>query len=143
MDSSEDLSPEEWTRLKDFTKEFVGRFPKVSPLPDGTRFGLITYANNPAVHFNFRKLEGPKLNTNEVKNLVGQTPRRPGTNRRIDSALDLAERELFSNRGGSRQGAKKVGYNIGWFAEIYSFILYIRIYYNVYGSKLFVRLPSL
>jgi len=108
LDSSEDVSSENWQRIIAFVRAFVGRFTKVSPAADGTRFGLITYASNPAIHFNFRTLQGARLNRGEVQTLVGQTPRRPGTNRRIDAALQLAEQQLYSNRGGARQGAKKV-----------------------------------
>lgn len=108
LDSSEDVSPDDWNKLKDFTKEFVSRFPNVSPAADGTRFGLITYASNPAINFNFRTLAGSRLNPTEVQALVDKAPRRPGTKRRIDSALQLAESELFSPKGGARKGAKRV-----------------------------------
>lgn len=108
LDSSEDVAPEDWNRLKDFTKEFVKRFPNVSPAPDGTRFGVISYATRPAVHFNFRALSGNRLNPTEVQALVDQVPRPPGSKRRIDSALQLAETDLFSPKGGARKGAKRV-----------------------------------
>jgi hypothetical protein len=108
LDSSEDISSQDWNRITAFTKYFVGTFPKVSSALDGTRFGLITYSRDPAVHFNFRTLDGNRLTRENVQRLIDSTPRRPGTKRRIDSALELAEKDLFSNKGGARQGAKRV-----------------------------------
>ena len=111
LDSSTDVSTSNWQRIIAFVRAFVGRFPNVSPTADGTRFGLISYARKPAVHFNFRTLEGSKLNAGQVQALVSQTPREPGLGRRIDLALQMAERKLFSNLGGTREGAKKVRLN--------------------------------
>lgn len=108
MDSSSDLPTNDWTSLKDFTKEFVKRFPKISPEPDGTRIGLITFANEPTVQFNFRTLAGSQLNPTGVQQLVDKAPRGQGTKRKMEKAIKLAETDLFSPKGGARKGAKQV-----------------------------------
>lgn len=108
LDSSEDISSANWNRITSFTKYLIGTFPKISSSPDGTRFGLITYSRDPAVHFNFRTLQGNRLTRGNVQKLIESAPRRPGTKRRTDSALELAETDLFSTKGGARIGAKRV-----------------------------------
>lgn len=75
---------------------------------DGTRFGLISFSQEPVVHFNFRTLEGNRLTPTAVQRLIETAPRQRGTKRRIDAALELAEKDLFSEKGGARKNAKRV-----------------------------------
>ena len=119
LDSSDDVPVANWNRIIEFTKEFVGRFPNVSPAADGTRFSLISYSRDPAVYFNFRTLQGSDLNPSGVKQLIERTPRRPGSDRNINAALKLAETKLFTNQGGARQGAKRVNTNFEITADLH------------------------
>lgn len=80
----------------------------VNPSKTGARFGVVTYANKPEVYFNFKHLSGNKINPTMVKKLIDTVPRVKGTNRRIDSALELVDSKLFNPRAGARVGAKPV-----------------------------------
>lgn len=108
VDSSDDISAPNWANIIQFIKTFIGRFPNVDSTPQGTRFGLISYATSPAIHFNFKRLSGANINTKQFVALVDTTPRQNGNKRRIDRALELAETGLFTPSGGARDGAKKV-----------------------------------
>jgi hypothetical protein len=108
VDSSSDISGANWNHIINFLVAMVDGIDNVSPAPSGTRFGLISFASSPLLFFKFNALTGARLNVEEVKKLVRNTPRQPGSSRRFDHALQSAERELFSNAGGARVNAQKV-----------------------------------
>lgn len=108
VDSSKDISNVNWRNILNFVASFVGRFPKVSSAPDGTRFGVVSYATKARVYFDFKTAMDEK----EVTTKIAQTPRQAGNVRRLDIALRLIESDLFSSVGGSRPGAQRV-----WFTK--------------------------
>lgn len=86
-----------------FVKDILERFD-VSK--DGTHVAAITYSTDTNLHFRFNTIKGKnrlaeaKILLNDMRHLRGYTfPYK---------ALQLANKELFSSRGGIRHEAKKV-----------------------------------
>ena len=75
--------------------------------PSGVHVGFITYGANATIVFPFNDLEGPRLTKNSVKSLVDIAAPKPGRPR-IDKALQLADKKLFTAEGGARPGVPKV-----------------------------------
>jgi len=104
VDSSTSIPDNNWQQILAFMTSFVNTIPKVTPDLDGTRFGIVSYATNAKVHFNFK----PAMYKKDVLDQIARTPRQDGDVRRIDRALELVETDLFSGKGGARPGAKQV-----------------------------------
>lgn len=68
---------------------------------------LITYGTNATVVFPFNALQGQQVNRDEVKILMDTATPMPGRPR-IDRALQLADKQLFTTEAGSRPGVPKV-----------------------------------
>ena len=75
--------------------------------PTGVHIALITYGANASVAFPFSALPEYKINRGEIKKLV-ETARPMNGTPRIDRALQLADRKLFTPEGGARPGVPKV-----------------------------------
>lgn len=75
--------------------------------PSGVHVALITYGANATVVFPFNALQGEQVNRDEVKRLLNTATPMSGTPR-IDRALQVAEKELFTTETGSRPGVPKV-----------------------------------
>ena len=97
-----------WNRLKSFAKVVVDSFP---PSKNGTHIGFVTYGDQASVDFNFDfKPESwrPWFDRDSMKRYIDNIQYRPRGERRIDNALDVTNRDLFSQSGGSRPNARKV-----------------------------------
>jgi hypothetical protein len=108
VDSSTEIPSQNWGQIVRFLQGFIGRVGGVTSDPNSNRFGLISYATQPTVHFRFNTLQGNKRNTNAVVKLMLDIPRQTGQIRRIDEALKMAGVDLFSVKGGQRPKSKKV-----------------------------------
>lgn len=75
--------------------------------PTGANVALITYGTNATVVFPFNALQGQQVNRDEVKILMDTATPMPGRPR-IDRALQLADKQLFTIEAGSRPGVPKV-----------------------------------
>lgn len=91
-----------WESLLNFVQALVSFF-NVSP--SGGRIALISFSSDAKVDLKFNTLSGSGLNSVQVNRLVGNLQCRIGL-RRIDKALDLAEKEVFSPDGGVRDVSK-------------------------------------
>lgn len=147
VDSAEDITPSNWNKMLAFVNNFVNRFPNVSPRLDGTRFGVVSYAAKPAVHFNFKAINA---NKNSVIQRIQRTPRQTGKERRMDDAMKLVETDLFSSKGGARFGAGRVQCHFHsspllslFFCSSFFFFLIFSLYYGLFflSSFIFSFLP--
>ena len=98
IDSSLCDSDSNWNRLRYFIQTLV-RFFNVSP--SGSRIALIPFGTTANVVLMFNTLTGSLLNGDEVNRRVGLLQCQSG-NRRIDKALDLADKEVLTLEGGMR-----------------------------------------
>ena len=73
---------------------------KSNPAPDADHFGLITFNNQPTLAFDFK--DSTFYNKTALLNRIGQEPIAMKRWTRIDMALDMANRTLFSSQGGHR-----------------------------------------
>ena len=73
---------------------------KSNPAPDADHFGLITFNNQPTLAFGFK--DSTFYNKTALLNRIGQEPIAMKRWTRIDMALDMANRTLFSSQGGHR-----------------------------------------
>ena len=97
-------TPENIERISSFTSSIIDG---LDISPSGVHVALITYGANATTVFDFNALQGSQVNRDEVKKLVSTAipmPDRP----RIDKALQVADRELFTTEAGSRPGVPKV-----------------------------------
>ena len=102
IDSSLCDSDRNWNRLLYFVQTLVSFF-NVSP--SGGRIALITYDTDASVALKFNTLAENLLNSAEVNRRVGLL-RCQGGSRRIDKALELAEKEVLTPAGGMRDISK-------------------------------------
>ena len=73
----------------------------------GTHVAAILIDGEPRLSFGFNTLKGSKLNTVQVQRLIQAMQYSKGKTR-IDLALHVASKEMFSKLGGSRRNARKV-----------------------------------
>lgn len=104
IDSSVCGSDSDWNRLLYFVQTLVSFF-NVSPSPSGGRIALIPYATDASVALKFNTLTGSRLSEAEVNRQIGLLKCRGGF-RRIDKALDLADKEVLTPAGGVRDISK-------------------------------------
>ena len=97
-------TPDVIEQLSNFTSSIID---SLDISPSGVHVALIAYGANATIVFPFNKLEGLLLNKDAVKSLVDTATPMPGKPR-IDKALELADRKLFSAEGGARPGVPKV-----------------------------------
>ena len=100
-----------WNRLLYFVKTLVSFF-NVSP--SGGRIALITFNSDAKVVLKFNTLSGSLLNSTEVNGLVSSLQCQGGL-RRIDKALELADKEVLTTAGGMRDISRVIEKaNINW-----------------------------
>lgn len=105
MDSSDAIGQENWNKLTRFAKRMVDSFNPSSP---GNHIGFMSYGDTARVQFPFNALRGNRYSPDGVKRLIDNVRYQPGGGRRIDNALNMAYRDLFSRRGGYRPDARQV-----------------------------------
>lgn len=106
VDSSDDLSSDAWNTIISFTKNIIDSFP---PSKNGTHIGFVTYGDEAIVNFNFAtKRPDGDVDRDLLKSLIDTIKYQRKGDRRIDNALDVTNRNLFSQSGGSRPNARKV-----------------------------------
>lgn len=94
-----------WNKLKSFTKRIADSFKPSWP---GNHVGFISYGDSANVAFNFNVLKEDQLTPESVRNYIDRIPYQSMGGRRIDVALDVAYRDLFSASGGYRPNARQV-----------------------------------
>ena len=100
-----------WNRLLYFVKTLVSFF-NVSP--SGGRIALITFNSDAKVVLKFNTLSGSLLNNTAVNRLVSSLQCQGGL-RRIDKALELADKEVLTTAGGMRDISRVIEKaNINW-----------------------------
>ena len=104
LDSSGSITGRDWKLLLDFVKSLVEAFNVSS---SGSHVALISYASHAVVNLRFNTLTGDKLNPLEINKIVDKTGHHKGYTY-MDRALELADKEIFSERGGMRQAVRKV-----------------------------------
>lgn len=87
-----------WNRLLYFVQTLVTFF-NVSP--SGGRIAIITFNSNARVILKFNTLSGNLLNSEEVNKRVSLLQCQGGF-RRIDKALELADKDVLTSAGGVR-----------------------------------------
>ena len=75
--------------------------------PDGAHYSAIAFNSEPRIKFRFNSLQQPQYTRDNVKRLIDEMQFTRGTTR-IDKALDLADRVLFSEKSGMRPGVPQV-----------------------------------
>lgn len=104
IDSSGSITRGNWKLLKAFIKDAIDAFD-VSP--KGTHIASVSYSTRAVVDYRFNTLIGDKLNGPGLHKLVDRIRHQRGFTY-IDRALALANKEIFSDKGGMRQAVKKV-----------------------------------
>ena len=98
IDSSVCDDPDNWNRVLKFVKTLVTFFDVSKPIG---RIALIPFSTDAEVVLKFNTLTGSLLNGEEVNRRVGLLLCQGGS-RRIDKALDLADKEVLTQAGGMR-----------------------------------------
>lgn len=104
VDTSGSISRRNFRKLLDFIEEMVDGFD-ISE--DGTRIAIVEYSTNPSVQVKFNDLSGAALNAANLKRKVRKIPHVRGKTY-INKALAMANRDVFSAKGGMRQDVLKV-----------------------------------
>ena len=79
---------------------------KSNPAPAAHHLGLITFHNQPTLAFVFK--DSTFYDKTALLNRIGQQPIAMKRWTRIDMALDMANRTLFSSQGGHRPGKRSL-----------------------------------
>lgn len=98
IDASLCDSDSNWNRLRYFVQNLVTYFNVSS---SGGRIALIPYGTDASVVLKFNTLTGSRLNGAEVNRRLDRLQCQGGS-RRIDKALDLADKEVLTSAGGMR-----------------------------------------
>ena len=104
IDSSGSISRRNWKKLLQFIKNTIEAF-NISP--SGSHIASVSYSSNAKVDFKFNTLTGTRLTVQELHKMVDKIKHQRGFTY-IDRALQLADKEIFSDKGGMRQAVKKV-----------------------------------
>lgn len=104
LDSSGSISRRNWKLVLEFLRDVIVAFD-ISP--SGSHIASVSYSSYPVVDFRFNTLTGDKLNPAELNKIVDRIKHQRGYTY-IDRALLLADKEIFSERGGMRQAVRKV-----------------------------------
>lgn len=116
IDSSGSISRRNWKLLLAFVRDAIDAFD-VSP--KGSHIASVSYSTKAVVDFRFNTLLGDKLNGVELKKLVDRIRHQRGFTY-IDRALNLADEDIFSDKGGMRQAVKKVSSSRCFFCFVFS-----------------------
>ena len=104
VDTSGSISRRNFKKLLEFIEEMVDGFD-ISV--NGTRIAIVEYSTEPSVQVKFNDFSGAALNAANVKRKVRKIPHVRGTTY-INKALAMADRDVFSAKGGTRQDVLKV-----------------------------------
>ncbi|XP_020632434.1 coadhesin-like isoform X5 [Orbicella faveolata] len=104
VDTSGSIGRRDFKKLLDFIEEIVDEFD-ISE--DGTRIAIVEYSTNPSVQVKFNDFSGAALNAANLKRKVRKIPHNRGKTY-IDKALAMANRDVFSAKGGMRPDVLKV-----------------------------------
>ena len=102
--NSGSISRRNFLQFKRFLERLVDQFD-VSET--GTHVALVEYSTDASVQLRFNDFSGAELNAVNVKRKISSLPHTRGFTY-IDKALGLADRELFSAKGGMRPNVTKV-----------------------------------
>ena len=102
IDSSVCDDSSNWNRLLYFVQTLVTYF---NTSPSGGRIALIQFSTDANVVLKFNTLTGSLLNSGEVNRRVGRLQCQGGF-RRIDKALEMADKEVLTSAGGMRNISK-------------------------------------
>lgn len=97
-------TPDNIEQISTFTTSIID---ELDISPSGVRVAVITYGENATIVLKFNDLQGKQDNRDELKRFINTLTPMRGTPR-IDRALQVAERELFTTEAGSRPGVPKV-----------------------------------
>lgn len=86
--------------MQQFAKSIVNSFEVYNR---GTKFGFISYSDMAYLDFGFDAIPWYQLSRREVNRRIDAIQHRRGSNRRVDLALQLANRELFNVSRGARE----------------------------------------
>ena len=98
------ISRGNFRQFKRFLERLVDEFD-VSE--SGTHVALVEYSTEASVQLRFNELTGAQLNAVNVKRKIQKLPHTQGYTY-IDKALELADTEIFSEKGGMRANVSKV-----------------------------------
>lgn len=104
IDSSGSISRRNWKLMLAFVRDAIDEFDVSSK---GSHIASVSYSTRAVVDFRFNTLIGDKLNGAELHKLVDRIRHQRGFTY-IDRALKLANKEIFSDKGGMRQAVRKV-----------------------------------
>lgn len=97
-------TPDNIEQISTFTTSIID---ELDISPSGVHVAVITYGENATIVLKFNDLQGKQDNRDELKRFINTLTPMRGTPR-IDRALQVAERELFTTEAGSRPGVPKV-----------------------------------
>lgn len=104
IDSSASIGYKNFKKIQKVMQEVV-EYYTISQR--ATHVAAVLIDSEPRMAFGFKTLKGKKLNTVQVQRLI-QTMQYNKGKTRIDLALHLASKEMFSKLGGSRKNVRKV-----------------------------------
>lgn len=104
IDASGSIGPKNFQKILQFVSKIVDAF---AVGPEGTHVGVIYYADNASLHFDFNKFKGAELTGENVIKEIEKIQATDGMTR-IDLALELAHTSLFSAQGGVRMQKPKI-----------------------------------
>lgn len=104
VDTSGSISRRNFATLLAFIEEMMDGFD-ISD--NGTRIAIVEYSTDPSVQVTFNDFSGAALNAANLKRKVRKIPHKRGKTY-IDKALAMANRDVFSAKGGMRADALKV-----------------------------------
>lgn len=97
-------TPEIVKLLSNFTNDLIDR---LDISPRGVHVGVVTYAINASIIIPFNAFKEPSMTLDAVKSLIEKATPMPGKSR-IDKALEIADKKLFTIEGGARPGVPRV-----------------------------------
>jgi len=104
IDASGSIGPKDFLTILDFVAMIVDAF---AIGPSGTHVGVIYYSDTAITKFDFNKFKGQELTKENVIKEIRKIDATEGQTR-IDLALELAYKELFSVKGGVRPDKPKI-----------------------------------
>ena len=110
MDASGSIHPRDFVRLKKFIKDVV-EYLLIGP--DLTHVGLIEYSSRASLQLRFNEL----YDEDAIKAKIDAVPHTRGRTR-MDLALEVASRDLFTLRGGMRPSARKVSIVLAFSSKV-------------------------
>ena len=104
VDTSGSISRRNFKRLLEFIEEMVDGFD-ISQ--EGTHVAIVEYSSKASVQLRFNDFTGSQLNAANLTREVRNIPHSRGFTY-IDKALELADKDVFTEEGGMREDVLKV-----------------------------------